>query len=243
MGHVSTGCGRRSALAFIVALLVGFGASSAWADPPAERLAESTTVLREILNAPDQGIPDDLLRSAHCLVIVPGVKNAGFVIGATYGRGFVLCRKEGRSGWGAPAAIRIEGGSVGFQIGASETDVVMLVMDERSVDGILSSKFTFGRHGSRRGWPRGTQYDGPDGRDLSSQDSLYSRSRGAFAGVALSGATLREDSDENKELYGRDVSNKAIVSGEVASPAAATDLVALLNGTHSRKGRNEAVSA
>jgi lipid-binding SYLF domain-containing protein len=229
MGHVSSGCGRRSALAFIVALLVGFGASSAWADPPAERLAESTTVLREILNAPDQGIPDDLLRSAHCLVIVPGVKNAGFVIGATYGRGFVLCRKEGRSGWGAPAAIRIEGGSVGFQIGASETDVVMLVMDERSVDGILSSKFTLGGTAAVAAGPVGRSTTAQTDATFQAKILSYSRSRGAFAGVALSGATLREDSDENKELYGRDVSNKAIVSGEVASPAAATDLVALLN--------------
>jgi len=229
MGHVSTGCGRRSALALIVALLVGFGASSAWADPPAERLAESTTVLREILNAPDQGIPDDLLRSAHCLVIVPGVKNAGFVIGATYGRGFVLCRKEGRSGWGAPAAIRIEGGSVGFQIGASETDVVMLVMDERSVDGILSSKFTLGGTAAVAAGPVGRSTTAQTDASFQAKILSYSRSRGAFAGVALSGATLREDRDENKELYGRDVSNRAIVSGEVASPAAATDLVALLN--------------
>jgi len=229
MGHVSSGCGRRSALAFIVALLVGFGASSAWADPPAERLAESTMVLREILNAPDQGIPDDLLRSAHCLVIVPGVKNAGFVIGATYGRGFVLCRKEDRSGWGAPAAIRIEGGSVGFQIGASETDVVMLVMDERSVDGILSSKFTLGGTAAVAAGPVGRSTTAQTDATFQAKILSYSRSRGAFAGVALSGATLREDSDENKELYGRDISNKAIVSGEVASPAAATDLIALLN--------------
>ena len=229
MGHVSTECGRRSALAFIVALLFGFGASSAWADPPAERLAESTTVLREILNAPDQGIPDDLLRSAHCLVIVPGVKNAGFVIGATYGRGFVLCRKEDRSGWGAPAAIRIEGGSVGFQIGASETDVVMLVMDERSVDGILSSKFTLGGTAAVAAGPVGRSTTAQTDATFQAKILSYSRSRGAFAGVALSGATLREDSDENKELYGRDISNKAIVSGEVASPAAATDLIALLN--------------
>jgi lipid-binding SYLF domain-containing protein len=229
MGHISAGGGRPSALAFVVALLVGFGAGPAWAERPDERLAESTTVLREILNAPDQGIPDDLLRSAHCLVIVPGVKNAGFVIGATYGRGFVLCRKKDRSGWGAPAAVRIEGGSVGFQIGASETDVVMLVMDERSVDGILSSKFTLGGTAAVAAGPVGRSTTAQTDATFQAKILSYSRSRGAFAGVALSGATLREDNDENKELYGRDISNKAIVSGEVASPVAAADLVALLN--------------
>jgi lipid-binding SYLF domain-containing protein len=213
----------------VVALLVSFGAGPAWADPPDERLAESTTVLREILNAPDQGIPDDLLRSAHCLVIVPGVKNAGFVIGATYGRGFVLCRKKDRSGWGAPAAVRIEGGSVGFQIGASETDVVMLVMDERSVDGILSSEFTLGGTAAVAAGPVGRSTAAQTDATFQAKILSYSRSRGAFAGVALSGATLREDNDENKELYGRDISNKAIVSGEFASPVAAADLVALLN--------------
>jgi lipid-binding SYLF domain-containing protein len=216
-------------LVLAAASLVGLGTSAARADTPAERLAESTTVLKEILDAPDKGIPDDLLRSAHCLVVVPGVKNAGFVIGAKYGRGFLLCRTENRLGWGAPAAVRIEGGSVGFQIGASETDVVMLVMDERSVDGILSSKFTLGGTAAVAAGPVGRSTTAQTDATFQAKILSYSRSRGVFAGVALSGATLREDRDENKELYGMDLSNKAIVSGGVMPPAAAAELIALLN--------------
>src|SRR5688572_4449613 len=109
----------------------------------AERLAESATILREILAAPDKGIPDDLLNKAQCVVIVPGVKQGAFIVGGKYGRGFLVCRRKD-GGWGAPAAMRIEGGSFGFQIGASATDVIMLVMDPRSLRGILSSKFTLG---------------------------------------------------------------------------------------------------
>lgn len=229
MMHCESGCGRRAVFALAVAWLFSIGSVPAFADSPAERLAESTTVLKEILNTPDKGIPDDLLRSAYCVVIVPGVKNVGFVVGGKYGRGFVLCRNDNHSGWGAPGAVRIEGGSVGFQIGASETDLVMLVMDKRSVDSILSSEFTLGGTAAVAAGPVGRSTTAQTDASFHAKILSYSRSRGAFAGVALTGATLREDRDENKELYGRTVSNKSIVSGRVAAPAAAADLLALLN--------------
>ena len=126
-----------------VLFCLGMASTSLLADTAAERLGESATILKEVLAAPDKGIPEDLLRKAHCVVVVPGVKQGAFIVGAKYGRGFLVCRTADGS-WGAPGALRIEGGSVGFQIGGSETDVIMLVMDERSMKGILSSKFTLG---------------------------------------------------------------------------------------------------
>ncbi|MEO7156423.1 MAG: lipid-binding SYLF domain-containing protein [Vicinamibacterales bacterium] len=219
---------------FLVAFTMVLNASTMWADSAAERLAESTTVLKEVMNTPDQAIPDDLLKSAYCVVIVPGVKKVGFVVGAKYGRGFVVCRKDTRAGWGAPAAVRIEGGSVGFQIGASETDVVMLVMDQRSMSGILSSKFTLGGAAEVSAGPVGRSSTAQTDATMRAKILSYSRSRGAFAGIALTGATLRQDLDENKEMYGRAVTNQQILTRGMTPPASASELLALLN-TYSRK--------
>ena len=114
------------------------------AETAAERLHEASTVLSEVMGAPDKGIPQDLLEKAHCIVVVPGLKKGAFIVGGKYGKGFLTCRKGSGVGWGAPAAIRVEGGSVGFQIGGSETDAVMLVMNERGAAKLMSSKFTLG---------------------------------------------------------------------------------------------------
>jgi lipid-binding SYLF domain-containing protein len=211
----------------VISLLVA--STTAWADTAAERLAESATVLTEIMNAPDQSIPDDLLRKAYCVVIVPGVKNVGVIVGGKYGRGFAICRKDNHANRGAPAAVRIEGGSVGLQIGASATDVVMLVMDQRSVDGLQSSKFTLGGGAEVAAGPVGRSGSAETDAAFRAKILSYSRSRGVFAGIALTGATLRQDLDENKSLYGKPVTNKQIVDGAVMPPAAATDLLALLN--------------
>jgi lipid-binding SYLF domain-containing protein len=216
-------------LAIASAVVVWNSATPAWADTAQERLATSAMVLTEILATPDQTIPDDLLRSAYCVVIVPSVKNVGFVVGGKYGRGFATCRKDTASGWGAPAAVRIEGGSFGFQIGASATDLVMLVMDQRSIDGLLSSKFTLGGGAEVAAGPVGRSGSAQTDATFQAKILSYSRSRGAFAGLALTGATLREDLDENKELYGKPVTNKQILAGTVTAPAAAGDLLTLLN--------------
>lgn len=215
----------RTPIAFV--LFLGLGSPMAFADTAVERLAESATVMKEILDAPDKGIPDDLLRKAQCVVVVPGLKKAGFVVGAKYGRGFLVCRKKNAE-WGAPAALRIEGGSVGFQIGASETDVIMLVMDPRSVRGILESKFTLGGDADVAAGPVGRSSSAQTDATMNAKILSYSRSRGAFAGVALTGATLRQDLDENAEMYGKPLSTRDIVNGDVKAPAAAADLLALL---------------
>ena len=194
-----------------------------------DRLDASADALTDMMRASDKGIPQDLLDKARCVVVVPGMKKAGFILGAKYGRGFAVCRHHGGSGWGAPAALRVEGGSVGFQIGGSETDVVLLVMNDGGMKHLLSDKFTLGGEA--------TAAAGPVGRDASAQtDAMmnaemlsYSRSRGLFAGVSLEGATLRPDGETNKELYGRDATNREILTGDFATPEVAQKFVRALN--------------
>lgn len=215
----------------LIALTTAFVTSAlpASADTAAERLAESATVLKEIMAAPDKGIPADLLGKAKCVVVVPGLKKAGLVIGGKYGRGFLVCRKSDDGAWGAPAALRIEGGSFGFQIGASESDVIMLLMDERSVKGILNSKFTLGGGAEVAAGPVGRSTSAQTDATMNAKILSYSRSRGVFAGLALTGATIRQDLDENNEMYGRKWTTKEIVEGgRVAPPRAASELIELL---------------
>jgi len=200
-----------------------------------DRLEASAEMMTEIMSAPDKGIPQDLLRKAECIVIVPGVKKGAFIVGAKYGRGFMLCRKEGGVGWSAPAAIRVEGGSFGFQIGASETDVVMLVNSKVGAKKLLESKFTLGADASVAGGPVGRDSSAETDAQLHAEILTYSRSRGAFAGLSLEGATLRPDEDWNTELYGKPLKNRDIVLGDTPPPPAAARLLGLLNKYSSRK--------
>ncbi|MFS8084410.1 MAG: lipid-binding SYLF domain-containing protein [Acidobacteriota bacterium] len=200
-----------------------------------KRLDAAAAVLRDIMGAPDKGIPQDLLAKAACVVVVPGVKKGAFIIGAKYGRGFIVCRKAGK-GWSAPAGVRVEGGSVGFQIGGSETDVVMLVMNESAVSKLLSSKFTIGADASATAGPVGRTASAETDIQLHAELLTYSRSRGLFAGVSLSGATLRPDDDANKDMYGMAMSNSDIVHSNMAAPPAAAGLLAELNKYSMRRG-------
>ena len=199
------------------------------------RLTTSAEVLSEIMAAPDKGIPQELLEKSQCIVIVPGVKKGAFIIGANYGRGFLLCRQSSGAGWSAPGAVKVEGGSFGFQIGGSETDVVMLVMNKRGADKLLSSKFTLGADASVAAGPVGRSSSA--GTDLKMQAEIltYSRSRGVFVGLALDGATLRPDEDTNAELYGQKLENQEIVMGDTQPPWAASKLRAELTRYSARK--------
>jgi lipid-binding SYLF domain-containing protein len=210
----------------LVTFLVAAGI--ACADKAAERLQESAEFLREIMAVPERSIPQDLLERAHCVVLVPGLKKMAFGLGGKYGRGFALCRNSG-GGWGAPGAIRVEGGSVGFQIGVSSTDVVMLVMNKRGMEKLLSSKFTIGADASAAAGPVGRQTGAQTDAFMRAEILSWSRSRGVFAGLSLEGATLRNDIDENQDLYGQPYENKQIVMQNVAPPKAAAPLMALLN--------------
>ena len=199
-----------------------------------ERLDDSASLVSEIMAAPDKGIPQDLLNRAQCIVLVPGLKKGAIIIGGKYGRGFAMCRR-GSQGWGAPAAIRIEGGSIGFQLGGSSSDVVLLVMNERGMRKLENDKFTIGADA--------TAALGPVGRNASAQtDAMmhaeilsWSRSRGVFAGISLDGATLRNDLDSNQAMYGKRWTNRQILNSGAAPPATASKLLSELNKYSARK--------
>jgi len=202
---------------------------------PAKRLDESAAVFSEIMAAPDKGIPQDLLANAHCIVIVPGLKTAAFVVGGKYGKGYLFCRSKSGTGWSAPGTVRIEGGSFGFQIGGSETDLIMLVMNARGADKLLSSKFTLGGEGSVAAGPVGRTVTAQTDAQMHAEILSWSRSQGLFAGVALEGATLRQDLDDNATLYGKQLENRHIVTKGVRAPKAAAKLIALLNKYSARE--------
>ena len=205
---------------------------------PAKRLGEAATVFSEVMAAPDNGIPHDLLQKAHCIVIVPDLKTAAFVVGGKYGKGYLSCRNKSGDGWSAPATVRIEGGSVGFQIGASSTDLIMLVMSERGATKLLESKFTLGAEGSVAAGPVGRTATAQTDAQMHADILSWSRSQGLFAGIALEGATLREDLDDNATLYGRKLENSKIVTEGVRPPKAAARLLALLNQYSAKEKRS-----
>jgi SH3 domain-containing YSC84-like protein 1 len=196
-----------------------------------DRLRNCGTVLKEILDIPDN-VPKDLLDKADCVVVFPSVLKAAFVIGGSYGRGAMTCRrgKEFSGPWGAPTMMALEGGSIGFQLGGQATDFVLLVMNDRGANGILSSKVKIGADASAAA--------GPVGRDASAETDVtmraeilsYSRARGLFAGISLAGSTIRPDNDANERIYGRKLPAKEIaLSGVGAIPAPAQQLISTLN--------------
>ncbi len=197
-------------------------------NPTTRRLREAGTVVSEIMAAPDKGIPHDLLEKAHCVVVVPGLKKAAFVVGGEFGKGFITCRK-GHADWSAPGAIRIEGGSFGFQIGGTEIDLVMLVMNERGADRLLSTKFTLGGESEVAAGPVGRSATAQTDAAMTAEILSWSRSRGIFAGISLQGATLRQDLDDNAALYEKKLDNREIVRGAVAPPKAASRLLKTLS--------------
>jgi lipid-binding SYLF domain-containing protein len=191
-----------------------------------QRLADSTTVLREMSHASDKGIPQDLLHRARCVVVVPGLKKVAFIGGAKYGRGYASCLT--RKGWSPPAAVRIEGGSFGLQLGGSSTDVIMLVLNEGGMKKLLSDRFTLGGEAAAAAGPVGRNTSANTDVLMTAEILSWSRSRGAFAGLSLEGATLRQDQDENAKLYGKPLTNEEILTGTVKRPATAGTFLAQL---------------
>ncbi|MBC8164878.1 MAG: lipid-binding SYLF domain-containing protein [Bryobacteraceae bacterium] len=199
-----------------------------------DRVKASADVLREIMAVSDRSIPQDLLDKATCAVVIPGMKKAAFIIGAKFGRGFLSCRKDG-GGWSAPAGVRMEGGSVGFQIGGSETDLIMLVLNQTGANKLLESKFTLGADASVAAGPVGRTSSAETDALMRAEILSWSRTRGAFAGISLKGATLRPDEAANEEMYGKKLTNRDIVSGSIETPAAGQELVGLLTKYSGRK--------
>ena len=207
------------------------------ADTAQERLSDATKVFNEIMATPDKGVPQELLETAHCIVIVPGMKQAALGIGAKFGRGYAVCRQN-RAGWGAPAAIRVEGGSFGFQIGVSNTDIIMLVMNDRGMRRLLEDKVTLGAEATVAAGPVGRQTSASTDVQVTAEILSWSRSKGLFAGIALHGATLWPDNDVNEELYGSKLTNKQLLSGGQTAPASAMDLITALNRYSPREAKD-----
>jgi len=214
-----------------VSLLLGVVARASDQDKDDERLRNSGTVLKEILDVPEN-IPRGLLDKADCVVVFPSVLKAAFIVGASYGRGVMSCRQgeNFRGHWGAPTMMALEGGSVGFQIGGEATDFVLLVMDERGAKGILASKIKLGADASVAAGPVGRDTSAETDATLRADILSYSRARGVFVGVSLEGSTIRPDNGDNRRVYGREISARQIVlSGTVAVPPAAEQLISILD--------------
>jgi len=210
-------------------ILASFSYSATVQETPDHRLRNAHAIFHEMTREPDKGIPLDLFDQARCVIIIPAVKKGAFVVGGKYGRGFASCRKSDRGPFGAPAAIRIEGGSYGLQIGGSSTDVFMLIMNESGMQKLLSDKFTIGGEAAATAGPVGRNASANTDVLLHAEILSWSRARGLFAGVSLEGSTLRPDDSENRNLYGRDISNKEILQGKVPFPPAGRQLIVTLN--------------
>jgi lipid-binding SYLF domain-containing protein len=222
---------KKHALCFVVFLMSSTATFAANADREEDRVRESGTVLKEILNIPDD-IPHDLLDKAECVIILPSVKKGAFGIGGSYGRGVMVCRSgehyKGR--WGAPALYALEGVSIGFQLGGQATDFVLLVMNPKGAESLLSSKVKLGADASAAAGPKGRTAEGATDIVMSAEILSYSRNKGLFAGVSLEGSTLRSDGSANEKLYGKKLNAKEVIrEGRVGVPACARELDSVLN--------------
>jgi SH3 domain-containing YSC84-like protein 1 len=207
--------------------------ASTLASDSEQRIDHAASAFQELMRTPDKGIPRDLLERASCIVIIPGMKKGAFAFGGKYGRGFAACR--GRTGWGAPAGVRIEGASFGLQIGGSSTDVFMLVMNAKGMNRLIADKFTLGGELAAAAGPVGRETSVNADVLMTAEILTWSRSRGVFAGISLEGATLRPDGGENERLYGKHVSNKEIITGGIGVPRSARTLTSALNQYASRQ--------
>jgi lipid-binding SYLF domain-containing protein len=188
------------------------------------RVQKATQVFQEIMRTPDKGIPQDLLERAKCVAIIPGEEKAAFIFGGNYGKGLAACRTE--NGWGAPMFVAVGGGSVGFQIGASFTDVVLLFMNDHALQSLLSDKFKIGADVTVAAGPVGRQASANTDAKLNAEILSYSRSKGVFAGASVDGAVVQADHRGDKAMYGSDVTHQELLHGKLAVPESARRLLA-----------------
>jgi lipid-binding SYLF domain-containing protein len=191
-----------------------------------DRVQAAADVLNEIQGTPDKGIPQDILASAECVAVVPSMLKGGFIVGAKYGRGLASCRTP--KGWSAPAFFLVTGGSVGFQIGGQAVDLIMLIMNDNGMKNLLSSKFELGADASVAAGPVGRLAEGNTDWKMRAEVLTYSRARGAFAGVTLNGAVIKQDKDSTREFYGHMVTFPASLKGEIDPPDAANAFLSTL---------------
>jgi lipid-binding SYLF domain-containing protein len=218
---------KRFLMVATLALLATLTAVASDREDDVNRTHKAAQVFQEIMNTPDHGIPHDLLKKAKCIAIVPGEVKFAFIFGANYGRGIVTCRTE--HGWSAPMFLAVDGGSVGYQIGGSSTDLIMLFMNDHALHSLLGDKFKLGGDASVAAGPVGRSADAGTDVRLTAEILSYSRAKGVFAGVALDGAVVQADKSGDKAMYGDTVDRHEILSGAVAVPASARRLVHVLN--------------
>jgi lipid-binding SYLF domain-containing protein len=214
---------KRILIATTLVLLVTLTAVASDREDDVNRTDKAAQVFKEIMNAPDQGIPRDLLESAKCIAIIPGDVKFAFIFGGNYGRGLATCRTG--HGWSAPMFLAIDGGSVGYQIGGSSTDIVMLFMNDRALQSLLSDKFKLGADASVAAGPVGRTASANTDIKLKAEILSYSRAKGVFAGVSLDGAVVQADKSGDEAIYGHDVNRHEILDGKVAVPASARPLL------------------
>ncbi len=227
-------------LTTLMLLLVAFPLASAGNGRETDRVEDAGTVLKEIINIPDN-IPKDLIDRAECIIVLPSVKKLAIGIGGSYGRGVMTCRtgQHFTGHWSAPAMYALEGGNIGFQLGGQATDFVLLVMNPRGAESLMGSKVKLGADAAAAAGPKGRDATGATDITMRAEILSYSRSRGLFAGVSLEGSTLRPDGSANEKLYGRKLSARDIVRrSKVGAPASAGELISLLN-KHSPKNLSD----
>jgi len=219
-------------LALAVCLLISLSAIAQ--EHEAQRVKDSYNVLHDVLGMPDKGIPHDLLNKADCIIIVPSMMKAAFIVGASYGRGVMTCRsgQNFRGSWSAPAMFALEGGSFGLQVGGQATDYIILVMNEKGARSVMSSKVKLGGDASIAAGPVGRTTSAETDIVMNAEMLSWSRAKGVFGGISLTGSTIRSDDSANKKLYGKDLNaEQIIVKKAVKVPSSGTQLVALLNKT------------
>jgi lipid-binding SYLF domain-containing protein len=220
---------KRILIGTSLGLLVTLSAFASDREDDVKRTEKAAQVFKEIMNTPDKGIPQDLLRSAKCIAIIPGDVKFAFVFGGNYGRGVATCQTK--HGWSAPMFVAIDGGSVGYQIGGSSTDLVMLFMNDRALQSLMSDKFKMGADASVAAGPVGRSANAGTDVKLTAEILSYSRTKGLFAGIALDGAVVQADKSGDKAMYGNDVDRHDILSGKVAVPASARPLLREISGS------------
>jgi len=229
---------KKYGIALVVLSLATFGFAGSGVEATNARLQAAGGVLQEIMAAPDKGIPAEVLNDAKCIAVVPDMAKGAFIVGGEHGRGVVTCRTA--HGWSAPAFISIGGGNFGFQVGGQSVDLIMLFMNDKGVQGLLSSKFELSGEASAAAGPVGRHAAAGTDWKLDTEALSYSRTKGLFAGVAVDGAKIQQDNDSTAAIYGKDVSFRKTLSGEVHAPASANSFLAAVNAAEKRANQREA---
>jgi SH3 domain-containing YSC84-like protein 1 len=217
---------KKFLLLLVIVSLCSFSFAEDEQGKVADRVQAAADVLNDIQGAPDKGIPEDVLRSADCVAVVPGLLKGGFIVGAKYGRGLASCRTP--KGWSAPAFFLVTGGSFGFQIGGQAVDLIMLIMNKDGMKHLLSSQFALGADASVAAGPVGRHAEGNTDWKMRAEVLTYSRARGLFAGVSLNGAVIKQDKDSTREFYGRMVPFRTALTGEIDPPNGANAFLTTL---------------